>query len=464
MSLHIFIHRSSPAPLQANELVTGYVEVHCKRAEQKDLVRQVLLKFYGRSKVQIIRTQHRQAGQRQRTQTLRFHSKALLCSQYHRLDNPSFSPPASRRGEDGGILTFPFSFRIPTHAEPQDPATTEAHRANVFTPRDCFPGSVGYDPPGRVPPPVPLPDSIPELTAHYDYQVKVQASIRYTLHVECPELKAGASRLWMGSVDESVDLDIINPATLAPHAVQWMSLSFEDTIRTFNLFPEDQRPKLGFRDRMSSVFKKDRLPWCAFHLALQAPSTLWLDGPNDAPLPLHLLVRRVASGAGASAERRKSDASSQQQQPSSTDGSSYTSKGQEKLSPSTNPTAPNDPSILTPPLHITSFTLRVSYNMALRGAEASPSSWGGRTYELTDHANVCDWAAGKKQPRVEVPLSDHEDRWLDLGRELGITYGHMKAAAANDARFGGLQGDFATPNLARRFGLEWCLKVEGLDE
>jgi hypothetical protein len=462
MSLKIFVNHPPEVPLQTNQLVDGYVEAHYKKAEHKDLIQQIILKFYGRSKVHIIRTQQSHNGQNSSTHTFHHHSKALLFAHYHRLNNPNWSPPASRRGEDGGILTFPFSFRIPTHAEPQDPPTTDAHRAHVFDPREGFPGSVGYDPPGQVPPAAPLPDSLYEVSVRYDSRIRAEASVRYTLNAECPQLQAGASRLWMGNVDESVDLNIINPASLAPQNIQWVRFGFEDVIRSYDLLPSDDRPKIGFRDRMSAVFKKDCLPWCAFHVALQLPDTLWVDRPSDAPLPLHLSVKRVASGAG---ERRRSDAGHEQPPTPMPAATRMPLPNQETLSayPSTQSSliGPQDPTIPTPQLTLTYFTLKLNYFMAVRGAELSTSSYGGRTYELTDDVTFFDWKASKKQPQVEIPVDD--DAWFDLGQRMGITYGHMKTAAGYNG-FGGLQGEFRTPNLTRSFGIEWTMKFEGVEE
>lgn len=485
MSLKIFVNHPPDTPLQTNQIVNGYVEAHYKKPEHRDLIQQILLKFYGRSKVHITRTQQSHNGQNSRTQTYHYHSKALLFSHYHRLNNPTWSPAPSRRGEDGGVLTFPFSFRIPTHAEGQDPGTTTAHRAHVFDPHENFPGSVGYDPPGRVPPPLPLPDTLYEVSARYDHRIRAEACVRYTLNADCPQLKAGASRLWMGSVDESVDLNIINPATVSPHSINWSRLAFEDVIRSNLLLPADDRPKMGIRNRMSAVFKKDRLPWCSFCITLQMPDTLWVDRPADAALPIHLNIRRVGSGAG---ERRKSDAGSNPPpSPIPPESKPTYLPNQETLSsyptPQFSGSSPQDFSIPTPQINLTSLTLKVVYYMAVRGAGVSSSShggygyemsdhyggrsyamadyYGGRTYELADYVTIFDWKAGKKRPQVEVPVGD--DVWFDLGQQMGITYGAMRGSS-RDHGFGGLQGEFRTPNMTRSFGIEWSMKLEGVEE
>lgn len=458
MSLKIYLDRSEGAPITTNEPVTGHIELHLKKAEQKDAINQILLTFYGRSKVRIEKSEQSANGTSQSTY---YDSKALLFSDHYRLDNATFSPPASRRGEDGGILTFPFSFQVPEYAEPLTEPVIKEHNAHIFRPTGPFPATLGHDPPGSFQVPPRLPDTVPELYARFDSHFSATASVRYTLHAECPELKAGASRLWQGNVDEQVDLPISNPTTSLPaQPVQWKRLAHEDAVRSLRLLPSHQDGRLTFRENMRSFFKKDRLPWCRFRMTIQMPDLLWLDRPDDQPLPILLNVRRVACGTGA--ERRKSDAGS-------------TSTTDQPLSPTLEKAGlrngadekkaslvdPEEEDMPTPPLYLKAVQLSYVSYTALRGADERINKNGGKTWNMLQTATFCDWEeTDKKQRRVEVPVGP--DTWFDLGSNLGITWGTWKTVCQS-SKFGGMQGEFRLANLIRSFGMEWDIKMEGAD-
>ncbi|ETN46484.1 uncharacterized protein HMPREF1541_00669 [Cyphellophora europaea CBS 101466] len=466
MSIKIYVKGYDGTALPTGSLCEGHIEVHFKKAEHKDTIKQVLVNFYGRSKARITREERRSNGSNgTRTVYHHYDSKCLLFNHHYPLDNPTFSPPLSRRGEDGGILIFPYSFRIPTHAEPQDPYSTESRGAQVLNPSGPFPGTLGYDPPGYEQPPLPLPDSCDNFYTRIDSRFQAEASVRYTIHAICPQLKAGASRLWMGEVDEKADINIINPVSLPAQLIQWKRLAHEDAIRTLRLLPFHQTNRLSFRENVRSVFKKDRLPWCSFRMTMAAPDILWLDRPSDQPLPISLSIERIGSGEGSASSHRASstsDAGPPSPLPAKAGASPPDNKN--SLSPYPSHQSPSPSPALefpTPPIYLKRLTLNLITTTLLRGSDPKPTSYGGQTYEAVGASPIWEWRADKANPMIELHANgiDTATAPFELGRELGITWAALHRAAAAKY-FGGLQSEFVVPNLHRSFGIDWELRLE----
>src|SRR5262245_59791142 len=107
MSVRIVFYAPPGKVFPCSSLVRGHVEVHIKDASQASSIDRLNLKFYGRAKAVI--------ADGTTKNTTYYNSKALLFSHHYTLtDPPTFTIAPSRRGEDGGTLSFQFEIRVPT--------------------------------------------------------------------------------------------------------------------------------------------------------------------------------------------------------------------------------------------------------------------------------------------------------------------------------------------------------------
>ncbi|KIV89285.1 hypothetical protein PV10_08863 [Exophiala mesophila] len=466
MSVKIFVDGFDGRPIPTNSIVKGEIQVKISKTEQRNNVTRVFLNFYGRSKVKITRRQqtnnfrssHQHRHQSQYT-TYVYESKCLLFTHHHILDQSTFQIAASRRGEDGGTLVFPFEFRIPTHSEPQPPPSIDSHNSNCFQPSGCFPGSLGYDPPHKVPPPQPLPDTMNSFSDSQFSNESATASVRYTLRATVPDLSGGARKLFgvLGPAESVVDLPLYNPAGPPQNPIQPQHLAYEDVVRSLRLLPSHQTTKLSFREQMRSVMKKDRLPWLAVGITFQAPEVLWLDLPPDTTLPFAINVRRLAGGIGETTglPPPTSPLPAPVNDPYEKD-----EKGRrlEKVPP---PENSHPDYVPTPQIFLKRLRVNLVAHTALRGGEDRFNGYGPRHFDSLIAVPMFEFKASRSTPQIEVAVSDSE--WLDIGAVLGVTYQHL-TSAATESGIGGITGEFLIPNIWRRWGIDWDMRFECADK
>lgn len=479
MSVQIFVDAFDGRPVPTNSIVKGEIQVKIGKLEQRATVSRVLLNFYGRSKVNITRREHvnnfryshnnryelngpftqqpRPYGSQTQTRTVVYTSKCLLFTHHYVLDQSAFQIAASRRGEDGGTLSFPFEFRIPTHSEPQPPPSLDSYNSNCFQASGCFPGSLGYDPPHKIPPPQPLPDTVNNFDDNHMTNERGTASVRYTLRATVPQLSGGTRKLFgvLGPAESVVDIPLYNPAGPPQNPIQYQHLAYEDVVRTLRLLPSHQTTKLSFREQMRSVMKKDRLPWFAVVITFQAPDILWLDRPPDTTLPFAVNVRRLAGGVGDATGPPPSPLPIPRIQSNEKD-----EKGRplDHAQHSDN----NHPDYVpTPPVFLKRLQVNLVAHTALRGGDDRFSGFGPKHFDGLTTVPLFEFKASRSTPQVEVAVSDSE--WLDLGAVLGVTYRHLESAAA-ESGIGGLTGEFLTPNIWRRWGIDWDMRLECADK
>ena len=503
MSLRIFVndyHESMPLPV--NTTVTGYIQVALRKAKQQARVTQIPLVFFGHIRTDICY----ESGCGQNRTTERYSSKSLLFSHSYILTKPAFKSAPSRRGEDGGTLTFPFQFLIPKHAEGVPRALTEVEHG----PRDDeFPGSVGYDQPDRKCPPFPLPDTMKEFHAYTANasETTARATVRYTIQAKPPGLSS-VSKLWMEKAEDQCDILIFNPVSFpyTPPQVRYKTLRYMQTVRSMRLLAshKDQN-HLSFRENMRRVFKKDKLPYRTLGLSLAVPDTLLWDVPGEQPLSIFINIQRLASGVidaetdnvdvKSSQLSSRSDSKSPHLLPyddTKRDKQSHTyapANSKEKhhylgpLSQLPGPTLDSGPleAIPNPDIHLSRLTLNLVSHTSLRGSEPNTKIRSGMTYECHTSALLYAFRPRRGDAAYLVPIrsplsvslhpssqnsskTTASDGWLDLGPLLGITHGHLHTIGQHAKSIGmntdgSLQGEFVTPNLRRSWGLEWDLRV-----
>ncbi|KPI38692.1 uncharacterized protein AB675_5934 [Cyphellophora attinorum] len=525
MSIRIFVNNYDPntTVLPTNTTLTGYIEVTIRNASHRASLTQLPLVFYGRSKATMTYSESTGTGNDHRTHKHYFSSKALLFSHSYTLTNPTFTPAASRRGEDGGILTFPFSCLIPTHTEPCPPETTDLHRAHVLNPRPpIFPGSLGYDPPGTGLPSAPLPDTCLDFHDHISNasSTTCSASIRYSLKTEAPGVST-KSKLWMGDAEERADVAIYNPISFpsGPQPqISFCEVRYEATARSLRLLAshgKEAQRRLSFRESMRSVFQKGKLPFVTLGLRMSVPDVLMLDGPDDQPIPIRIGVARLAAGVGGeyagsddekgSRSRSRSptpnpsatqgwDSSNgydnkdpmQQQQPPTIQGQSsqYSTRPNEKVqypqylspNPGLQPQRHQDDQIPNPAIRLTRLTLSLVSLNSLRGNASDPTNdplgteyhsnpryHPNMTFVSFKSAPVFDWEPSK-DPSQQVFLrvsSDQQQDYIDIGQVLGITTSDLRAAGGNVRAIGAnSDGSLQAGFSTPNWSREWMLEWE----
>ncbi|KAH8176215.1 hypothetical protein LIA77_04633 [Sarocladium implicatum] len=451
MSVEIYVDGFNGRPMPTGSLVRGRVRVKLSKPEQAQSVHQVLFAFYGHSSVQLTRREqvHSAIGSSNSSRasqshwrTIPYESDCLLFNHRQILAQHSLQMPAA--GDDLAV-EFPFKVRIPTHAEPQTPESLQGHGCQPFHEADCFPGSLGYYPPSQVPRPQPLPDSFVNYEAMIhqssDVNTRGNADVLYTLHATVPEL-AGSSRWIFGSSgppETTVDIPLVNPVSLTPRPVQYKTVGANDTIRTLRLLPGSDDKRRSFRDSMRSIFKKDSLPWLNLGFVFKGPELLFLDQPDGTLLPFSFGVRRLAGGVG---------------EVTGPSQLTYDEKGR-----------PIDPGhidhIPTPPVYLKSLKLKLVAHTVLRAGYDHYGSQGPRRFETFTAVTFFKYKASSSAPQIELPVGQHT--FTDLGRSLGANMGDLWSADS-DAGLGGLTGEFLTPNVWRRWGVEWDVKVVCAEE
>jgi hypothetical protein len=237
--------------------------------------------------------------------------------------------------------------------------------------------------------------------------------------------------------------------------MQYKTLGHQDTIRTMRLLHSHQEKRMSFRDNMRSIFKKDRLPWLAFGIVFQAPHLLWLDQAAETKLPFSLGVRRLAGGIGETTGPP----------PLPMPGVPCDEKGR-PLDPAAAAAADdymknNSGHIPTPKVFLKSLKLKLVAHTALRGGYDRFSGYGPKRFEGITPVTFFKFKASSSTPQLELPVGDHA--WTDLGAALGATLGDLRVAGS-EAGLGGITGEFLTPNVWRRYGIEWDMRLECAEE
>ncbi|KAL2208032.1 hypothetical protein CC79DRAFT_1368887 [Sarocladium strictum] len=469
MSVQVYVNGFDGRPVPTGSHLTGYVRVKCKKPEQARAITQVLFAFYGRSSVHITRRklvtrmeysshdrferhyrplQPRQVGPRSHWETSYYTSDCLLFSHRQVLVQSNSQIPVA--GDDCAV-DFPFEVRVPTHSEPQPPDNLEGHNCECFSASGCFPGSLGYDPPGKTTQPQPLPDSIYSFEDRLIENTEGTAQVRYTMHAIAPELSGGGRWIFGSSspAENSVDISLYNPVSMPPTPIQYKTLGHQDTVRTMRLLQDNQNKRLSLRDNMRSIFKKDKLPWLALGLVFQAPELLWIDQPAETKLPFSIGVRRLAGGVG--------EATGPPPQPMP--GVPCDEKGR-PLDPAAAAAADdfmrNNPiHVPTPKVYLKSLKLKLVAHTALRGGYDRFSGFGPKRFEGITPITFFKYKTSS--PTFELPVGDNA--WLDLGQALDATLGPLRQAGG-ESGLGGITGEFLTPNVWRRYGVEWDLRLD----
>ena len=451
MSVEIYIEGFSGRPLPTGSLVRGRVRVKLKKPEQAQTVNQVLFAFYGHSTVRLTRRElvrygqlgnNRPGGSRNEWRTRYYESDCLLFSHRQVLVQPSTHMPAA--GEDIA-LDFPFEIRVPTHSEPQPPDSLQGHVCEPFAESGCFPGSLGYLPPGQVPDPQPLPDSLVNFddTVNESSEVNTNgtADVLYTMHATVPELP-GSSRWIFGSSgppETTINVPLVNPVSLPPRPIVYKTLGQQDTVRTLRLLPSNNDKRLSFRDNMRSIFKKDRLPWLTLGLVFKGPELLFLDQSPGTTLPFSFGVRRLAGGVG-----------------------DVTGPSQLTYDENGRPLDPNHiDHVPTPPVFLKSLKLKLVSHTVLRGGYDRLSGYGPRRFEVVTPVTFFKYKASSSTPQIELSVGEHT--WTDLGQGLGAKLGDL-VSVGSEPGLGGITGEFLTPNVWKRWGVEWDVRVVCADE
>jgi hypothetical protein len=255
------------------------------------------------------------------------------------------------------------------------------------------------------------------------------ASVRYTLRAFVPELANTSTSFFSRSehADTAIDIPLYNPSPHSPEPVHCQQLSHKTVIRTARLLPNHQpRTKPSLRSNIRHIFHKSHVPWLALNITFRAPSTVSLDVNPLKPLPFTIAIQRLATGVG------------------------------DTVSPPC--PAPNP----LPKIYLKSLSLSLTAHTALRGGHDRFSGFGPKRFEvLTRPIPFFEYHAPKDaRAQIQVPVVGEGGQvWqLDVGTALGVTVGHLQGAAG---RVGGITtGDFLTPNVMRRWGVEWDVTLE----
>ena len=293
MSLRIFVHASSATAFPTGGRIQGHVELDLKFASQKETIKVVNLSFSCCSNIRISRRESTSTGTGITTATRHYPSKAVLFWKTSSLANPAFQAPASRRGEDGGTLSWEFQVPIPSYPEPLHPEVINELDGDTFQMAGPFPASFGYDPAMQC---LPLPDAMMTFSCTAGPSTSISGSTRYVLHAEVPGLSSGFKSLWIGNKDTEVDVPVLNQGlNLNAAPIRWNKLAYEETIRTLRLLPSHTDAKLSFREKTRNIFQKSSLPSMDFRLSFTAPDILLLDRPTEPPMPFSLNIQRCSA-------------------------------------------------------------------------------------------------------------------------------------------------------------------------
>ena len=148
MSLRIKLYVSPDKVYSLGERIQGHIELDIKSASQKDTIDKVQLSLACRAEIEIARRERTGTGKDSRTTTRHYRSTAILFWRSSTVTIPTFQPPASRRGEDGGTLSRPFEVEIPGRAEALPPEVIQGLAGDIFSTAGPFPGlglKAGYE-------------------------------------------------------------------------------------------------------------------------------------------------------------------------------------------------------------------------------------------------------------------------------------------------------------------------------
>ena len=462
MPLRIVFHNPSQGPYTTGSLVQGHLELDIKRAAQQDELKQINLYFSCRSKIRITRVTG--AGNNRRTHY--YNCKSVLFSRSYVLENSTFEIAGSRRGEDGGVLHFPFEFMVPAYAEGVSPEKMQLHSADALPPSGTWPGTAAYF--DHEPMSQPLPDSLPNFhLIGMISRISLDGSVTYKVRAEVPNLGAGWKSLWIGKLDEDVFLPVRNlhHRREIVEQIQWHSQSFREEVRTLRLLPTHADGNLSFRERTRSIFKKSALPSLGLEMTFSAPQTLFLDGPEQDPLPFFLSASRTTSGAGDSLS--PTTVSLDDKNSVSESGEAY--------------------DIPTPKVYLNRLAVTLMSHSQIRTNPSTRRYMDPGEAEGFAEYEIFEYKYQKEEgSKIELPLSSCSNttpayppekvglhsptvtqtltgsssatsgtgqQW-SAGESLGVNHAMLQALGA------GVVPDFATPNLARTYLLQWEVRVE----
>ena len=435
------------------EKVTGHVEVDIKPVALKDQITKINLFFSCRSKIGITRS----AGHHR----YYFNCKSMLFSRRYLLVSPTFEVADSHRGEDGGTLKFPFELTIPEFAEAVGPDLVELHRAEVLTSGRVWPATAAYfdqDPQSQ-----PLPDVLPNFHTMGTFPGSaVDGSVIYKVRAEVPNLGADWQRLWIGKMEQDAFLAVVNlkrlPSTVAEGPVQWRDLKFKCDVRTLKLLPNHAESHLSILERTRGIFNKSALPSLELELAFSAPRTLFIDAADQLSLPFFLSVCRTNSHA-------------------SEDPSLNTLGLDEKhneISESVDPYTVTTPKVYLDRMRVilvahsevrtnphTRRYMDPGENQAFQEHEIFDYKHNAKAGErveipLIDPLNAARSSRGSFNEKGSSQVSSSKPMQFNIGEQLGITHELLR----NIPRSYDIVPDFATPNLVRKYFLQWDIRLD----
>ena len=390
------------------------------------------------------------------------------------LENSTFQIAGTRRGEDGGTLHFRFEFVVPQYSEGVTPEKMELHSADALPEMaPVWPGSAAYF--DHVPQSQPLPDSLPGFNQiGSGYRVNVEGSVSYKVRAEVPGMGAGWKSLWMGKMDNDVVVPVTNliGKGISTDQVQWHSMRHRDEVRSLRLLPSHAEGRLSFKERTRSIFKKSALPSLGLTMTFQAPQTLFIDAADGDPLPFFLSIARTGATVGDGISRTTSAVGASP----SNDNSALDDKGSISDSGSFY-------DIPTPKVYLTRLSVTLVAHSQVR---TNPSTQRymdpGQAESFSEHA-IFEYRYQKQNEgdrRIELPLSEigsssstsHAgypggeksaelgsrpapggSQW-SVGEQLGINHAMLRALGPS------IVPDFATPNFARSYLVQWEVRVE----
>lgn len=425
MSVRILIDERSSGIFSPGQQIQARVEVALKTAAQRETINQVNLSFRGQSKITI----KVETGTGDSKSTSYYYSTAFLFYRALTLTSPSYQPPASRRGEDGGTLTWHFQMEIPERIEPVHPDLVKTYKGDIFQPDNekGFPGSLEFQY-------QPLPDSLPHFSSSRGPSKDIYGGLQYLLNAEVVGLPAGIKGLWIGNKDVEYEIQVRNSGPHVPMQIQWQTLTEDTTVRSLLLLPSHSDGHLTFREKTRSIFKKSSLPSIELALTFSMPETLLLDLPAAEELPFRINVRRVA------------------------DLPKNTKIPDEKESRESN--IPN-PEVFLKKLELSLVAINTVRTPGIvPGSGVLGSRWAKGP---THHHEVAERSAcfcSCKPKRKEEPMCEIDvgHGWFDIGARLNVCAGDL-AQLAEVPRYG-LVEDFTTPNLSRRYRLDWDIRLE----
>ena len=390
------------------------------------------------------------------------------------LENSTFQIAGTRRGEDGGTLHFLFEFIIPEYSEGVSPEKMEAHSADALPEvAGVWPGSVAYF--DNVPMSQRLPDSLPGFNQiGTGYRVNVEGSVSYKVRAEVPGMGAGWKSLWMGKMDSDVVVPVVNLSARGGSAdqVQWHSMNHRDAVRSLRLLPSHAEGRLSFKERTRSIFKKSALPALGLTMNFQAPQTLFIDAVDEDPLPFFLSIARTSSAVKDGISRTTSAATGS--------SSNDTSGLDDKASVSDSGDVYDIP---TPKVYLTRLSVTlVAHNQVRTNPSTQRYMDPGQAESFAEHV-IFEYRYQKQNEgdrKIELPLAEADSssstsnagylgreksgelgarpvtggtQW-SVGEQLGVNHGMLRALGPS------IVPDFATPNLARSYLLQWEVRVE----